>query len=298
MFSGRNRPERLGLKMRTCFFKKQSLKAVLTKASTFLLAAVATIMSGGVAHAVGDGQPVPWQMDFQEPVTAIARQIGSLHDFLMIVITLVTLFVVALLAYIAVKFNEKANPVPSTTSHHTLLEVIWTTAPILILLVIVVPSFRLLFAQYDFPKADVVIKATGNQWNWSYEYPDQGGLSFDAVMLRDDDQKPIKGPNGEPRILAVDNYVVVPVNKNVEVLVTASDVIHAWAVPAFGVKVDAVPRSRCPHLVQCRYNRHLLWSVFRALWQRPCLHAYWRQSREPAGLYRLAGQGQKRICCR
>jgi cytochrome c oxidase subunit 2 len=153
----------------------------------------------------------------------------------------VSLFVLGLIGYVIVKFNEKANPVPSKVSHNTTIEVIWTVVPILILLVIAVPSFRLLFAQYDFPKADLIIKATGNQWYWSYEYPDQGKMSFDAVMLRDENDKPAKGPNGEPRTLAVDNYLVVPVNKNVEMLITASDVIHNWTVPAFGVKVDAVP---------------------------------------------------------
>ena len=204
------------------------------------MAAVFSVLATGSAQAI-TGQPVKWQFGFQDSVTAIGRQLASFHDFLLIVITLVTLFVVGLLAYVMWKFNEKANPVPSKTSHNTTIEVIWTIVPILILLVIAIPSFRLLFAQYDFPKSDLVIKATGNQWYWSYEYPDQGGMSFDALMLRDDDNNPIKGPNGEPRTLAVDNFLVVPVNKNVELLVTASDVIHNWTIPAFGVKLDAIP---------------------------------------------------------
>ncbi len=187
------------------------------------------------------GQPEKWQLGFQDAVTPIAHQIHSFHNFVLVIITLVTLFVLGLLAYIILKFNEKANPEPSKTSHNTMIEVIWTIVPILILLVIAVPSFRLLFAQYTYPKPDLVIKATGNQWYWSYEYPDAGGMSFDSLMARDDDNKPVKGPNGEPRTLAVDNFVYVPVNRNVEMLVTASDVIHAWTIPAFGVKVDAVP---------------------------------------------------------
>ena len=204
-----------------------------------LVAGFTALMAGG-AQAI-TGQPYEWQLGFQEQVTAVGRQMSSFHDLVVIIITIVTLFVIGLLAYVIWKFNEKANPVPSKTSHNTTIEIVWTIVPILILLVITIPSFRLLFAQYDFPKADVVIKATGNQWYWSYEYPDAGGMSFDALMLRDDDNKPIKGPDGAPRVLAVDNYVVVPVNKNIELLVTASDVIHAWTIPAFAVKVDAVP---------------------------------------------------------
>lgn len=218
----------------------QQRSAVFKGMGLVFTAAVFSALLTSVADAAG-GQAVPWQMGFQEPVTAIARQINSFHNFLMVIITLVTVFVMGLLAYVGWKFNEKANPVPSKTTHNTTIEVIWTVVPILILLVIAIPSFRLLFAQYDFPKADLVIKATGNQWYWSYEYPDHDGMSFDALMLRDDDNNPIKGPNGEPRTLAVDNFVVVPVNKNVELLVTASDVIHNWTIPAFGVKLDAVP---------------------------------------------------------
>ncbi len=218
----------------------QQNSAVFKGIGSILATALFSVLLVGVTHAEG-GQPVPWQIGFQEPVTAIARQIDSFHDFLMIIITVISLFVMGLLAYIIWKFNEKANPVPSKTTHNTSIEVIWTIIPILILLVICIPSFRLLFAQYTFPKADLVIKATGNQWYWSYEYPDQGGMSFDQLMLRDDDDKPIDGPNGEPKVLAVDNFVVVPVNKNVELLITASDVIHNWTIPAFGVKVDAVP---------------------------------------------------------
>jgi len=214
--------------------------AVFKGIGLIFASAVCSVLPVVSAQAAG-GQPTPWQIGFQEPVTTIARQLSSFHDFLMIVITVITLFVMGLLAYIIFKFNEKANPTPSKTTHNTTLEVVWTVVPILILLVICIPSFRLLFAQYTFPKADLVIKATGNQWYWTYEYPDQDGMSFDQLMLRDDDDKPIDGPNGEPKVLAVDNFVVVPVNKNVEMLITASDVIHNWTIPAFGVKVDAVP---------------------------------------------------------
>ena len=218
----------------------QQGNAVFKGISSIFMTAAFSVLATGGAQAI-TGQPEKWQTGFQEPVTDVARQMVALHDYVLIIITAVTLFVVALLGYVMWKFSEKNNPVPSKTSHNTTIEVIWTVVPILILLAITIPSFRLLFAQYDFPKADVVIKATGNQWYWSYEYPDAGGMSFDALMLRDDDNKPIQGPDNAPRTLAVDNYLVVPVNKNIELLVTASDVIHAWTIPAFAVKVDAVP---------------------------------------------------------
>lgn len=182
------------------------------------------------------GQPRPWQLGFQEAVTPIMHQITSFHDFLLILITVITLFVLALLIYVALRFNARTNPKPSRTTHNTTLEVLWTVVPIIILLVIAVPSFRLLFAQYDFPKADLTVKAIGNQWYWTYEYPDQDNMTFDAVLVEEADLKP-----GQPRLLTTDNEVVVPVNKNVHVLITATDVLHNWTVPAFGVKVDAVP---------------------------------------------------------
>jgi cytochrome c oxidase subunit 2 len=187
------------------------------------------------AHA-GDGQPQPWQITFQDSVTPIADQIHSLHNLLLVLITVIVLFVAGLLAWVVVKHNAKANPTPSRTSHNTVLEVAWTIVPVLILLVIAIPSFRLLYAQYDFPKADLTIKATGHQWYWSYNYPDNGGFNFDSLMVEEADLKP-----GQPRLLAVDNEIVVPVNKVTHILVTADDVIHNWTIPAFGVKMDAVP---------------------------------------------------------
>jgi cytochrome c oxidase subunit 2 len=207
---------------------------VQAKAVTVFVALVSFLFS---AEAMAEsGQPRNWQLGFQEAVTPIMRQLNDFHNFLLVLITVITLFVLGLLVYVALRFNENANPTPSKTSHHTILEVLWTVVPILILVVIAVPSFRLLFAQYDFPKADLTVKAIGNQWYWSYEYPDQDNLAFDAIMLEDDELKP-----GQPRLLATDNEVVVPVNKNVHILVTASDVLHNWTIPAFGVKVDAVP---------------------------------------------------------
>ncbi|HEY8277715.1 MAG TPA: cytochrome c oxidase subunit II [Methyloceanibacter sp.] len=183
----------------------------------------------------GDGQPSPWQMTFQKAASPIMDQISLFHDYLTIIITLITLFVLGLLVYVMVRFNERRNPQPSRTTHNTPLEIAWTVIPILILVAIAIPSFRLLFAQYDFPKADLTITATGHQWYWTYEYPDQG-IHFDAIMVQEADLK-----EGQPRLLTTDHDVVVPVNKNVIVQVKATDVIHDWAVPSFGVKIDAVP---------------------------------------------------------
>lgn len=199
------------------------------------LAALISFLSAPAASAEL-GQPKPWQLGFQEAVSPIAEQIHVFHDFLLIIITVISIFVLGLLIYVALRFNERSNPRPSKTTHNTTLEVLWTVIPIIILLVIAVPSFRLLYAQYDFPKADVTIKAIGSQWYWTYEYPDNDGLTFDAVIVEEKDLKP-----GQPRLLATDNDVVVPVNKNIHVLITATDVLHNWTVPAFGVKVDAVP---------------------------------------------------------
>ncbi len=158
------------------------------------------------------------------------------HNFLFVLITIITLFVLALLVIIVVKFNAKANPVPSKTTHNTLIEVAWTLIPVLILVGIAVPSFRLLFQELDIPKADLTIKATGKQWYWTYNYP-EAKIEFDALLACD--EKRLKCE--QPRLLAVDNNVVVPVNKIIRVQTTATDVIHSFAMPAFGIKIDAIP---------------------------------------------------------
>lgn len=181
-------------------------------------------------------QPVPWQLDLQPAATPLMEQTASLHTFLLYLAFAISLFVLLLLAYVMIKFNAKANPVPSKTSHNTPLEIIWTLIPVLILIVVSVPSFSLLYAQKTLPPIDMTIKATGYQWYWGYEYPDHGNIEFDALMLFDDELA-----EGQPRLLATDNPVVVPVNTNVRVIVTAADVIHNWAMPAFGIKMDAVP---------------------------------------------------------
>jgi len=191
-----------------------------------------------------------WQMGFQEAATAVMRDINDFHNLLLIIITLITVFVLALLVYTMWRFSAKRNPTPSKTTHHTALEMIWTVVPVVILVVIAVPSFKLLYFSDVVPKADMTIKATGYQWYWSYEYPDHGNASFDAnvVDLRDpemsdEDRNMWKAKFGDDykRLLDTDNSLVVPVNTTVRVQVTAGDVLHSWAVPAFGVKTDGVP---------------------------------------------------------
>ncbi|HZJ11069.1 MAG TPA: cytochrome c oxidase subunit II [Methyloceanibacter sp.] len=196
--------------------------------------AAAMLALCGPAYAL-EGQPAPWQLGFQPAASPIMHQIESFHTYVTIIITLIALFVLGLLVYVMARFNEKRNPEPSRTTHNTALEIAWTVLPVLILVAIAIPSFRLLFAQYDFPKADLTITATGSQWYWTYEYPDHG-ITFDSIMVPEADLK-----EGQPRLLTVDREVVVPVNKNVIVGVKANDVIHDWALPAFGVKLDAVP---------------------------------------------------------
>ena len=178
----------------------------------------------------------PWQLNLQPAATSTAERIHSFHDMLLWIITVITLFVLALLIYTCLRFREDRNPVPSKRSHNALLEVVWTAVPVLILVVIAIPSFKLLYWQDVTPKTDLTIKAIGHQWYWSYEYPDNGNFTFDAVMVDEADLQP-----GQPRLLETDNRIVVPAGQNVRVLVTAADVIHSWAVPSLGVKVDAVP---------------------------------------------------------
>ena len=197
----------------------------------FFVGGVLALLGGQTAAA----QDI-WATGFQKAVTPIMAQITDLHNFLFVIITVITLFVLGLLIVVIVRFNHRANPTPSTTSHNTLIEVIWTGIPILILAVIAVPSLKLLYVADRAPDAEMTIKAIGKQWYWSYEYPDHGDLTFDAYMVPEDELKP-----GQPRLLTADNALVVPVNTKVRLLVTAGDVIHSFAMPAFGVKMDGVP---------------------------------------------------------
>ncbi|CAN7271578.1 cytochrome c oxidase subunit II [Aminobacter aminovorans] len=208
----------------------------------FASAVAATASLASVAAYAA--QPTPWQTTFQPAATGIMEQITWFEHYTLWFIVPITLFVLFLLAYCIWRFRASANPVPSRTSHNTLIEVIWTVGPVVILLFLAIPSFQLLTAQYSPPEdAKLTIKATANQWNWDYEYQNAEPLSFNSAMLADADRAAAgKEDRGAyPRLLAVDNEVVVPINTLVRVLVTASDVIHAFAMPAFGVKTDAVP---------------------------------------------------------
>jgi cytochrome c oxidase subunit 2 len=185
------------------------------------------------------GRPVDKGLNFQKPVTEVARDLQWMDDFLLIIITLISLFVMALLLICIVRYNKKANPKPAIFTHNALLEVVWTGLPVLILIVIAIPSVRLLFLQLDVPEPDLTIKVTGNQWYWSYDYPEQG-IEFDSLLLQKDELAD-HGYTEQDYLLATDTKVIVPVDQVVHVLVTASDVIHAWTIPSFGSKIDAIP---------------------------------------------------------
>ncbi len=209
-----------------------------------ILASLVFLALGLAATSALAGQPTPWQMGFQPPASSIAEEIYWFERYTLWFVGPITILVMGLLAWCIVRYRSSANPVPSRTSHNTLIEVVWTVAPVIILLFLAVPSFQLLTSQYNPPEEpEITIKATGVQWNWDYEYQDEEPLSFSSFMLGEDDRADVgKEDLAEyPRLLAVDNEVVVPIDTTVRLLVTASDVIHAFAMPAFGIKVDAVP---------------------------------------------------------
>ena len=190
----------------------------------------------GAAGAALAQQPTDWEVDFQTALSPSMERIVDFNLMVTIIIVIITAFVFALMAWIVIRYNKKRNPVPSKTTHNTMLEVIWTVVPVIILLIIAVPSFRLLYFTDRVEEADMTLKAIGHQWYWSYEYPDHGDFTFDAIMLEDDELE-----EGQPRLLATDEAVVLPVGAKIRLLTTADDVIHSWAIPAFGVKMDSVP---------------------------------------------------------
>jgi len=202
---------------------------------TVLGALVASALAFAGTPALAD-QPFEWQISLQEAATPLMEQLIWFDNLLLYIITAISVFVLLLLVIVMVRFNAKANPEPSKTTHNTLIEVLWTVLPVLILVVIAIPSFRLLYDQIVVPEADLTIKTTGYQWYWGYEYPDHDGIMYDALLVEEENLKP-----GQPRLLETDTEVVVPVNKVVRLQATAADVIHAWTIPAFGVKIDAVP---------------------------------------------------------
>ena len=209
---------------------------LLLKRLTVLAVTIVATLGGAEAALAGLGQPSPWQLGLQKSASPVMDNIIWFHDFLPYIITGIAGFVLVLLVVVMVRFNARANPNPSRTTHNTLIEIAWTLIPIVILMFIAVPSFKLLFLQLNVPAADLTVKATGKQWYWSYSYPDNGQFEFDSLMLKEGQRK-----EGQPRLLAVDNEMVVPVNKTVRVITTGSDVIHSFTVPSFGIKIDAIP---------------------------------------------------------
>ena len=207
---------------------------VLRKTLGGLMAVVGAMSLGGaMAHA---NQAVPWQTGYQDAATPVMREVQAFNDLLMPLIISTFVFVVALLLYTMIRFKASRNPVPSKTTHNTFVEVVWTVVPIMILIIFTVPSFKLLYFQDRTVDAEMTIKAVGHQWYWTYEYADHDGLTFDAVMIADDEIA-----EGQVRLLETDNRLIVPVATNIRLLTTADDVIHAWGVPAFGIKIDSVP---------------------------------------------------------
>ena len=210
---------------------------LLVLASMLLLdgAALAQAVGPDTPAAVG-GQPTAWQLNFQPAASPVAERIESLHDLLLFIKVAISVFVLALLAYVCIRYRADRNPVPSRRTHNTVIEIAWTAIPVLILVVIAIPSFKLLYFMDRAVNPEMTLKAVGHQWYWSYEYPDNGDFTFDAYMIADEDLQ-----EGQLRLFDVDNRVVLPVETDVRLLTTATDVLHSWAVPALGVKLDAVP---------------------------------------------------------
>jgi cytochrome c oxidase subunit II len=217
--------------------KALSRLAVIALSAGAAMVSILVSIPAGVGTAwAGLGQPTPWEMDLQDSASPVMQDVADFHFFLLWVIAAISAFVLALLLIVIVRFNARANPAPSRTTHNTPIEILWTIVPVIILAVIAVPSFRLLFVQLEVPKPDLTVKVTGKQWFWSYSYPDNGNFEFDSLMVQDKDLKP-----GQLRLLTADKEMVVPVNKVVHVLVTGADVIHSFTVPSFGIRMDAIP---------------------------------------------------------
>ena len=210
-----------------------------------LLMALSMLLMDGAAYAqpVGEapsaavgGAPTAWQLNFQPPASPVAERIEALHDLLLFITVAISVFVLALLIYVCIRYRASRNPVPSRRTHNSVLEIAWTAIPVLILVVIAIPSFKLLYFMDRAVNPEMTLKAIGRQWYWSYEYPDHGDFTFDSYMIADEDLG-----EDQLRLYDVDNRVVLPVETDIRLLTTASDVLHSWAVPALGVKLDAVP---------------------------------------------------------
>ncbi len=197
------------------------------------LAALATAMTA--AAAARAAEPHPWQLGFQPPATPVQARLEAFNNELTVIIGLITVFVLGLVLYVIVRFSARRHPVPTRTSHNPVLEILWTIVPVLILVIIAIPSFKLMYFMDRVPNPDMTIKVTGHQWYWSYAYPDQKGMTFDSNIVQAANLKP-----GQPRLLTADNPLVVPVDTNIRVLITSTDVMHNWFVPSFGVQEYAI----------------------------------------------------------
>ena len=212
-------------------------KQIVSRLFYTVLLAAASLQTG---PSFAQSGPQPWQMNFRPSATPVMDDIVDFHNLLLVIEVLIVLFVLGLMVYICVKFNAKANPVPSKTTHNSFLEVVWTVIPIIILIVITVPSVKLLVFMDKAPKdkVEMTLKVIGHQWYWSYEYPDAGNLAFDSNIIPDEE---IAASKGQIRLLEVDNRIAIPVDTTIRVIMTSEDVLHNWAVPAFGIKMDTVP---------------------------------------------------------
>lgn len=209
---------------------------MLKRLSVFVMAVVASAVALGGEALAEEFRSAPWQWWFQEARSPSAEAVHELHNLIFTVEVGIVIFVLAIMAYIMIRFNSKANPVPSKTSHNTLLEIVWTVVPILILIVIAVPSLKTLYFTDRTESPEMTLKVTGNQWYWTYTYPDHDEIEFDSIMIEDEDLE-----EGQPRMLAVDNPIVLPVGTNIRILLTTNDVIHNFAVPSLMLKLDTTP---------------------------------------------------------
>ena len=214
------------------FTRLLTTKAMARALLTSALGVIGTLAAATIAVAA---EPKPWQLGFQPSATEVMDRLSAFHDLLLIIITLIAAFVLGLLVYVMWRFNNQRNPLPSRTSHNTVIEMLWTVVPVLILISIAIPSFKLMYYMDRVPNPEMTIKVTGHQWYWSYEYPDQGGLAFDSNIIPEDQLKA-----GQKRLLDVDNPLVVPADTIIRVTVTGTDVIHSWFIPSFGVQEYAI----------------------------------------------------------
>lgn len=208
------------------------------KTSFWTLSALIAAGLMAMTEPVLAARPHEWQMGLQEAATPVAERVQDFHNYLLYIITAITLFVLALLIFVMLRFNARANPEPSQTSHNAVIEIIWTVIPLAIIIMIAVPSFKLLYYMDRVENPDMTLKVTGYQWYWGYEYPDHGDISFRSYMKKAEN---IDTSEGEKRLLSTTQPVVLPVDTNIQVLVTSADVLHSFAMPAFGIKKDAVP---------------------------------------------------------